>query len=345
MNRRRDIDWMRGIAVLCMIEHHTFDAFLRADIHGSPADRVFRYIGGLAAPGFLFLAGLAMALALDKQTRKGAAVREAALGGVRRGAWLIAGAYLFRVQEWAFAFGASPASDILRIDVLNCIGLALVLVSLFFWLSRSLLLFLAAAAAVILLTPLISAADLSFLPRHLADYLNGRQPHTLFALFPWVAHAFTGAAAGLALARTRSEVRTVAIFAGLAFAAWLLPQPAVWSDAAPAVFLLRDGLAVGLLSACWLADRFLPKSWSGGPLLLMGRHSLLIYWVHIEIVYGRWFWRTRGTLGIAQGAAALALVVVTMYALAMLVEVLQAARRKRTAQSKDAGFSAAGALK
>ena len=26
-------------------------------------------------------------------------------------------------------------------------------------------------------------------------------------------------------------------------------------------------------------------------LLKLGRHSLIVYWVHIEIVYGRWFWR------------------------------------------------------
>jgi uncharacterized membrane protein len=336
MNRRRDIDWMRGIAVLCMIEHHTFDAFLRADLHGSPADRVFRYIGGLAAPGFLFLAGLAMARALEKQTTKGVSRRDAALGGVKRGLWIVAGAYLFRIQEWAFAFGGSPATDILRIDVLNCIGVALVLVSLLFWLSPRLVFFLAAAAAVVLATPAVSAADLSLLPRHLADYLNGPQPRALFPLFPWIAHAFTGAAAGLALARSRSEVRTVALFAGLAFAAWLLPQPAVWSDAAPAVFLLRDGLAVGLLSACWLADRFLPKSLSGGPLLLMGRHSLLIYWVHIEIVYGRWFWRTRGTLGIPQAALGLALVIAAMYVLARLVESIQTSRRARRAPAPAA---------
>jgi uncharacterized membrane protein len=353
MNRRRDIDWMRGIAVLCMIEHHTFDAFLRADLHGSTADRAFRYIGGLAAPGFLFLAGLAMMLALEKQAGKGVAIRAAALAGVRRGLLILAGAYLFRFQEWAFAFGAAPATDLLRIDVLNCIGIALVAVSLLWWLgARRIVAFLAVAAAVILLTPIVSAADLSFLPQHLADYLNGRQPRALFALFPWIAHAFTGAAAGLALARTRSEVKTIAVFAGLAFAAWLLPQPAVWSDAAPAVFLLRDGLAVGLLCACWLADRFLPRSSFSGPLLVLGRHSLLVYWVHVEIVYGRWFWRTRGTLGIGQGAIALAVVLVSMVALAKLIDALQARRRANASEgygTRDrTGFArggTAGALK
>src|SRR3954468_15780086 len=250
MNRRRDIDWMRGIAVLCMVEHHTFDAFLRSDLHGGTPDRVFRFIGGLAAPAFLFLAGVAMALVLTRKPLQGP--KEAALFGVKRGLWICAGAYLFRFQEWAFAFGGSPASDMLRIDVLNCIGVALVAVSLLFWLCRGRLFgFLAAAALVVLLTPAVSGADLSFLPLHLADYLNGTMPRAIFPLFPWIAHAFTGAAAGLALSRSRNEALLMALFAGLAFGAWLLPQPARWSDAAPAIFLLRDGLAVGLLAACW----------------------------------------------------------------------------------------------
>jgi uncharacterized membrane protein len=345
MNRRRDIDWMRGIAVLCMIEHHTFDAFLRADLHGSLPDRVFRFVGGLAAPGFLFLAGLAMALALEKQAAKGLSRREAALAGVRRGLWILFGAYVFRFQEWAFAFGSSPATDILRIDVLNCIGIALVAVSLVWWgCGARILGFLATAALAILLTPKMSAADLSAWPRHVADYVNGTQPSALFPLFPWIAHAFTGAAAGLALSRTRSEPRLMAVMAGLALAAWLLPQPAHWSDAAPAVFLLRDGLALGLLAACWLADRLLPATSASGPLLVLGRHSLLVYWVHVELVYGRWFWRSRGTLGLARGALAVALVAASMLVLAYAVEAFRALRRPARPAAALSPAGTAGAL-
>jgi uncharacterized membrane protein len=327
MNRRRDIDWMRGIAVLCMIEHHTFDAFLRADLHGTPADRAFRWLGGLAAPSFLFLAGLAMVLLLERQAARGVPVEEAALRGARRGAEILFGAYLFRFQEWAFAFGASPASDLLQIDVLNCIGLALIAVALAWWLTRRALVFAGIAAALVALTPLLWSTHFTHLPPHLADYLNGAPPRALFPLFPWIAHAFAGAAAGIALARSRNEARLMLLFAGLALGAWLLPQPAHWSDAAPAVFLLRDGLALALLAACWLADRALPASSAQGPLLVMGRHSLIVYWVHVELVYGRWFWRTRGTLSLAQGALALSLVMASMLVLAYLVDALQKWRK------------------
>lgn len=329
MNRRRDIDWVRGLAVLCMVEHHTFDAFLRPDLHGTTPDRIFRFFGGFAAPSFLFLAGLAMAFVLHKRTAAGTVSRrDAALTGMKRGLYILSGAYLFRLQEWVLAFGRAPLRDLLRIDILNCIGVALALVALVFWLGKGRVsAFLLAAAAVVAATPAVAAADLSSLPQHLGDYLNGTLPRAIFPLFPWIAHAFLGAAAGIALLRTRSEARLVALLAMLAFAAWLLPKPAQWSDASPVVFLLRDGLAAGLLAACWLADRLLPKSALQGPMLVLGRHSLLVYWVHVEIVYGRWFWRSRGTLGLAEGALAVAMLTATMIALAYAASAWQASRK------------------
>jgi uncharacterized membrane protein len=326
MNRRRDIDWMRGIAVLCMIEHHTFDAFLRPELHGTSLDRTFRWIGGLAAPSFLFLAGLGSALALSRRTTVPQAVK--------RGAWIVIGAYLFRVQEWAFAFGAAPASDVLRIDMLNCIGVGLVAVAVVprkWWLHAAL------ALGVALVTPLVWSTHFTFLPQHLADYLNGSPPRALFPLFPWIGHAFAGAAAGIALASTKSEAKLMLLFAALAFGMWLLPQPAQWSDAAPTVFLLRDGLALALVPACWLADRLLPRWSANGPLLVLGRHSLIIYWVHVELVYGRWFWRTRGTLSFAQGALALSLVIAAMLVLAYLIEAI----KKKPVRARQVALGAA----
>jgi uncharacterized membrane protein len=328
MNRRRDIDWMRGLAVLCMVEHHTFDAFLRPSLHGGTPDRIFRFVGGFAAPSFLFLAGLAMALVLQKRTSAGVPPGEAARAGIKRGLYILLGAYLFRAQEWVLAFGGAPLRDLLRIDILNCIGIALAAVALLFWVCKGRVAgFLLAAAVVVAATPAVTAADLSGLPQHLGDYLNGTMPRAIFPLFPWIAHAFLGAAAGIALMRARNEAPLIALFAALAFGAWLLPKPAQWSDASPAVFLLRDGLAAGLLAACWLADRVLPKSLWQGPMLVLGRHSLLVYWVHVEIVYGRWFWRSRGTLDLAHGALVVGILTATMIALAYAVDAWQASRK------------------
>jgi len=61
--RRVYIDWLRGVAVLAMIEWHVFDSWT---MQGATRDTdlwsVIMYIGGLAAPLFLFLAGLAIGL-------------------------------------------------------------------------------------------------------------------------------------------------------------------------------------------------------------------------------------------------------------------------------------------
>lgn len=316
MNRRRFTDWTRGIAVLCMIEHHTFDAFLRPSLHGSAWDRSFRFVGGVAAPGFLFLAGLSLALMLERRGD----VRKAAV----RGLWILAGAYLFRVQEWALAFGGSPASDILRIDVLNCIGVAVIAVAAV-WAAVParfrLPALLLAAAAVVLATPAVWSAPLPHWPMVIADYLRGQPPRALFPLFPWLGHGFCGAALGIALARIPREREGVLLLAlsAAALGIWLLVHPDPWTDFSPAVFLLRDSLVLPLLALAWVADRRLPQA-ASDPLLKLGRHSLIVYWVHIEIVYGRWFWRTRGALTLTQGALALAGVLAAMTALAYLIE-------------------------
>ena len=72
MSRRGYLDWLRGAAVLLMIEAHTMDAWtLPSDRDGWPY-RVAIVLGGFAAPAFLFLAGVALALAAASRERRGA---------------------------------------------------------------------------------------------------------------------------------------------------------------------------------------------------------------------------------------------------------------------------------
>ena len=62
---------MRGLAVLIMVEAHTFDAWTAPADRATPLYRVFILIGGFGAPAFLFLAGVALALAIGSRLRKG----------------------------------------------------------------------------------------------------------------------------------------------------------------------------------------------------------------------------------------------------------------------------------
>ena len=72
--RRIYVDWLRGVAVIIMILAHTMDSWTR------PEDRttaVFMWqtkLAGLAAPLFLFLAGLAVAMSGQARLRKGESV-------------------------------------------------------------------------------------------------------------------------------------------------------------------------------------------------------------------------------------------------------------------------------
>ena len=48
----------------------------------------------------------------------------------RRGAEIFAFGLLFRLQEFLIAWGWAPWSDLLRVDVLNIIGLSMILMAL-----------------------------------------------------------------------------------------------------------------------------------------------------------------------------------------------------------------------
>src|SRR5262245_4174807 len=109
--RRAYIDWARGLAVLVMIEAHTSDAWPRADAKGSLGYAMAVILGGFAAPLFLWLAGLGVAMAasrtLERTGRAAAAVEAACVRGLE----IFILAFLFRIQ----AFVVSPPSTPLKL--------------------------------------------------------------------------------------------------------------------------------------------------------------------------------------------------------------------------------------
>jgi uncharacterized membrane protein len=124
------IDWLRGFACLAMFQTHCYDSWLSGTARGG---RLFRWsqIGGtLPAPLFLFLAGFSFALATDKLRQKGVSANEIARTTILRGGEIFLFALLFRLQEFLLGMGRAPWTDLLRVDILNAIGLSLMMMGL-----------------------------------------------------------------------------------------------------------------------------------------------------------------------------------------------------------------------
>jgi uncharacterized membrane protein len=296
--RRGYIDWLRGLAVVVMIEAHTLDAWTR------PQDRELTpfgwamILGGFGAPLFLFLAGVASALSASARLAHGAAAARASAAVQRRG-WEIFGlAFLFRLQAFVLSPGSSLA-DLLRVDILNIMGPSIAAAAVVWRARRTLLAFAGATVLLAMATPLVREARwLDPLPAPLEGYLRPQPGLTNFTLFPWAAFVFAGAFVGVVLDRARdaaAERRAIAwIAAGGAalaiggYASSYLPtiyeRSNFWTSS-PTFFFLRTGLLVVAVAAAWLWEQGPARRW-WSPMRQLGRTSLFIYWIHIELVYG-----------------------------------------------------------
>ena len=89
-DRQAYLDWMRGVAVLIMIEARTFDSWTRVADRRSPGFANAMILGGFGAPFFLFLAGVSVALSAGLKFRR-TGLAEASSRAFRRRGWQIFG--------------------------------------------------------------------------------------------------------------------------------------------------------------------------------------------------------------------------------------------------------------
>ena len=325
-----------------------FDAWVRPSDRTLTAFGYLRILAGFAAPLFLFLAGVSVALACAARLRA-TGDSAAASGAVQRRGWQIfLYAFLFRIQAYMLNPEAIPR-QLLRVDILNIMGPSIVAAAWMWKWAKSdrgrFSIFALAALAISVSSAWVRQTPLlAWMPDAVLNYFRPLPGRDTFNFFPWAAFVFAGGAIGVLIERTRASaddrrlnallaVSGVAL-AAAAYAASYLPSPIpgtrFWTTS-PAFFLVRLGLLVAVTGLAYFYQAIPPLTPAGRtrPMQRFGRSSLFVYWIHVELVYGAASWPIHGRLSLGQTAAGFVLFTLAMFALVVAKDWGKERRKKR----------------
>ena len=299
------IDLGRALAVTFMLYGHTASALLAPEYQTGPWFAVWQFQRGLTSSLFLLLGGFAFSIATSRHWGSHVRWSPALVRRVRRFG-------LFIVLGYALHLPVSHLADLatipdarwrtfLVVDVLQLVGVTLIVVQLLVMVSRlrqafTIICFVIAAGTIVA-TPLMWTVNWpAMLPLSVASYLT---PATgsLFPLFPWMAFVLLGAGFGQLYARWGAAdlmrfARRALLVPGAAMLACALALRLGWPDAfgagpggiVPSEVLIRVGACLVILAViAYLSRRItrLPHIFGA-----VAQESLLIYFVHLCIVYG-----------------------------------------------------------
>jgi len=339
------LDWLRGLAAIVMLQGHTFDSFVRSELREHPVFIFSQFFGGEAAAIFLFLTGITYGLGMNRRDDLPAWPRIA--GALRRARYLFLLAVAFRLQMWIFALPVRPWTDLLRVDVLNLMGATAALLSVMALAHGMQRVRWAVCAGVALagLAPVMASLNTGRIPEPVRDYFVPTA--AAFSMLPWGSYLAFGLAAGSAIPLVkRGEWGRVMQWSALCGFGLLLagqyfsnlpfsiyPHADFWLNS-PALVACKLGITLLLGSVAFLWTEYFSSGWSW--VTLLGTTSLAVYWVHVELVYGRWFAAYKAQLAVWQCLAASAVLTLAMIGMSAAIRRLRSSWTQRESDDKRA---------
>ena len=304
-------DLLRGLVIIIMIEVHVFNAFLIPELRQTGWFSVLNFINGLVAPSFLFVSGFAFQVSSGGKLGEMRKLGKAFWKKAGRIFQIIIIGYVLHLPFYPLSKiieNATPQQieNFYAVDVLQCIGLGL----LFLFLTRLLIksdkvyhyFIISSLVVVTLISPVFWEIEfVNYLPIGIANYFN-RLHGSLFPLFPWLNFLLAGAifAKYFIEARKRNEEERFIKFAaftgftallfGHLFYSGLFSKTISAIVPNPIFYLERLGYILVLFYLCWIVDR--KTNIKNSFIMDASRESLLIYWMHLMVIYGM-FWGGR----------------------------------------------------
>jgi uncharacterized membrane protein len=323
---------MRGLAVVIMIQCHTFNSLTRMDLREGGPYVLTQFIGGMAAPLFLLMAGMTTAFQMESLERREPNGRRRWLISLKRAGYILGIAFTFRFTNWAFSMPHASAAELTKVDILNCmgVGMAVLAVSAAFRSEARVRFAVIAGFAIAALAPVMTNLPWGGAPALLQEYLVPGQGRGRFPFFPFVAYLAFGQAIGAVVKRAAAErfdrlmqwsmlIGFSMIFIGQYFSNIpysIYPNANFWTDS-PALIVIRVGICLMIMAGAYLWTEYCAgKGWSW--MQAMGKNSLMVYWVHVMIVYGSLIRPIKRMLSIPQATLATVLVTALMVAMSAL---------------------------
>ena len=309
------IDLLRGWAVIVMIETHVFNATLAADVTSQSFFQYIKFMNGLVAPSFLFASGLAYAVTTRRKLPDYLAFGQPLAKQIGRLLLILGIGYtlhvpIFSLRKLMAGMTVDQLQSFFQVDILQCIAISLLSLQILLLMLRTerrlYRVVLVLGFLIVAVAPFIWSVDFwDLIPWPLAAYMNGLR-YSLFPPFPWSAFLFWGAATGYfyAAARERrrpentiapeeSLMRSLLWAGGCAILVSIAIRPLSLSiypihdywHADPGFFFLRIGIVMLLCGTIFFYQRR-PGGAGRSVVILFGRESLLVYVLHLLIIYG-----------------------------------------------------------
>lgn len=304
------LDLLRFLAVVLMVQGHTFYAVLTPVVKSQRWYLYHGYVHGYTAPIFFFSSGLAFGITTLRQWEHHLSFGRAVLKRFERYAILLLLGYGMHSAVFSLrgilALSREELMPILEVDTLQNIAVTLAVVELLAMAMRTPPRFIAAVSAVgllaVLIAPWAEGADVSGLPVFFAAYVNDSTT-SIFPLAPWSGFVCAGVVTAwfLYVPETRSvrEKAWKALLLGglvMIFLANRLsksgfdpfPEHNFWKTS-PYFFLLRVGVIWVVLSVlCIVEERVAAVRTSKVSKLVqeLGQETLVVYVAHLFVLYG-----------------------------------------------------------
>lgn len=341
------VDIVRVSAMVLMVQGHTLDVLLTPAYQFTPWYNYWLFCRGFTAPMFMALSGFGFALATLRRWEDHLQFGPAAAKRLRRFAFFVLLGYSMRIPVHSLRDlrWASPDAwqVFLQVDVLQTIGFTLIALQLLVLVLRTprrLAAFTGMLGLLVAFTAPLAwrSPFLNSLPLAVKSAVIG-STGSLFPLMPWSAYIFLGATLGIGYVEvgqsTPSLLRKAIPFGLLLLASGIglerlsrhiYGQANFWPTT-PHLFIARIGFVTAALGLATFVERWLPVS--PQTMRSLAEESLLVYFVHVVILYGScWNSGIKPYIGSTMGLAHAYLLVIGLVSV-MLIMALYWNRAKK----------------